>query len=269
MSEEPPPISIDDFLEKSNFFNYGSILPSVRSEIISFYQSLVANGDVQSKHNLVLERGIFDKKSKYLPLPIVEIGGTNLNVSIVNLGSKDLILEYDSSYVFEENKLTIKYLFDKIYGILQSIVEDEYYTKFAQIRSILEIKQIGIVLAFPISYKYYDDGKFGSILTSHSKEIDVSEVINKDLTLELKNHWKAKLGTDIDIIIVNDAIASVLCLKYLNTLNGNNYNILINVIVGTGFNVAFEAKTKSTIRFINSESGFLPILNLKGLTEFD
>jgi hexokinase len=269
LSEEPPPISIDDFLEKSNFFNYGSILPSVRSEIISFYQSLVANGDVQSKHNLVLERGIFDKKSKYLPLPIVEIGGTNLNVSIVNLGSKDLILEYDSSYVFEENKLTIKYLFDKIYGILQSIVEDEYYTKFAQIRSILEIKQIGIVLAFPISYKYYDDGKFGSILTSHSKEIDVSEVINKDLTLELKNHWKAKLGTDIDIIIVNDAIASVLCLKYLNTLNGNNYNILINVIVGTGFNVAFEAKTKSTIRFINSESGFLPILNLKGLTEFD
>jgi hexokinase len=216
-----------------------------------------------------LDEVIFDNKSDYQPLPVVEIGGTNLNISIVNLGSKEIIKEYESCYIFEENRLSVKYLFEKIAGILETMLENEEYRNFAQIGSIQEVKQIGIVLAFPISYKYYDAGKFGSILTSHSKEIDVSEVMDKDLTLELRKYWKQELGTDINLIIVNDAIASVFCLKYLNTLKSYNFDYLINVIVGTGFNIAFESFCQSQLCYVNSESGFLPIIELQGLTDFD
>ena len=223
------------FLEKHGFFDYKS------EEFVVKIREHVKNAE-NGEYNLEYKKK--NPKALGKKLLAMELGGTNLRLSLVDFQDKIEILKSKQVKFFENRVYTPEILFSNLWEHIKEFLDGKI------------VDDIAFVFSYPQKNEYAD-GKLNTTVLNLAKEIKHENIANMNITGDFKEFLREKIG-DVDLVVINDATAGVLCLKYLEDFENENISKKINLIVGTGYNIAYINEDENSVKIVNCEAGAFP-----------
>lgn len=224
------------FLEENGFFEWKKNKKEFREKI----KKSILEAE-QGIYNL--EYGKRNPKSMGKVLAI-ELGGTNLRLVLADFNKKIRILRSKESQFFRQDNYTPEKLFEELWEHMEDFLDRE------------KTDDIAFIFSYPQKNEYVN-GKIETTVIKMAKKIKIHGINGMNITEEFREFLKDKLG-HTNIVVVNDATASALMLKYLEDFEGKNLGSKINLIIGTGYNIAYIVENKSNVKVVNTEAGTFP-----------
>ena len=251
--------NIRNFLQSGNFFDYIADTPKIGGKYLSEYKKVSAPSN---KRNLVINKtwesvNSLGSKRKIIT---VDLGGTNLNIfDITVTGAKKIIINKSHSCGFYKDKVyTPEILFEDLRKELDSVL-----TSPAERKSL---KNIVFIFSYPIEQLITKDGCIDAVCTKIVKEHKNKGIVGTQIGAGFRDHLRKNGYPTVSVSVTNDTPINLFSAKAYEILHGEKHDSIINLIVGTGCNVAAAHKEKTRIRVINTEFGDFPGA---GLSVFD
>lgn len=246
--------AITDFLNENEFFNYKKeqILENANEY---FDQALVKT----PKQHLTLDR-------KYLEISdlgedrviaVLELGGSIAKVALVEIknGHYDVLFSHKKDF-FTDVVYTPELLFGSLTDYLEEVIPPHF---------LLKLKELIFVFAFPFEHTEVENG-FDGICTSFTKERKEEGIKGLQIGKAFQEYLANKGFDGVRVHVFNDATISLMAIRTLEILNKANYDAHINIIIGTGYNLAYLREVDGNLMLINTEGGNAKLLEC---TSFD
>ncbi len=243
--------SIRNFLQSGNFFDYISDTPKIGEKYLREYakvsspsnkRNLVINNSWESVNSLGSKRKIIT----------VDLGGTNLNIfDITVTGAKKIKINKSHSCGFYKDKVyTPKILFEDLQKELDIVLATPAERK--------SLKNIVFIFSYPIEQLITEDGCIDAVCTKIVKEHKNEGIVGSQIGTGFRDHLRKNGYPAVSVAVTNDTPINLFSAKAYEILSGEKHDSIINLIVGTGCNVAAAHKENTRLRIINTEFGDFP-----------
>lgn len=240
--------SIRNFLQSGNFFDYISDTPKIGEKYLREYEKVSAPSN---KRNLIINKSwdsvaSFGSKRQIIT---VDLGGTNLNIfDITVTGAKKIKINKSHSCGFYKNKVyTPEILFEDLRKELDTIVISPTERK--------SLKNIVFIFSYPIEQVITEDGCIDAVCTKIVKEHKTKGIVGSQIGTGFRDHLRKKGYPAVSVSVTNDTPINLFSAKAYEILHNEKHDSIINLIVGTGCNVATAHKEDKRLRVINTEFG--------------
>ena len=156
------------------------------------------------------------------PVAVIDAGGTNLRVALMELKSDYTLSMKD----FKKYSMP---------GIDREVSAEEFFRTLAEYAYPV-VKQTSRV-GFCFSYAMRKLSAYDGVVRAWTKEVKAPEVLNRPICENLKKALADKGCGDVKITIFNDTVATLLAARTFNPARG--YSGYMGLIMGTGLNMAY------------------------------
>lgn len=242
---------IQNLLQSGSFFDYISETPEIREKYLREYKKVSAPSN---KRNLVINKtwesvNSFGPKRKIIT---VDLGGTNLNIFDISVtGAKKIKINKKHSCGFYKDKVyTPKILFEDLRKEMDHLLSSPSERK--------SLKNIVFIFSYPIEQLIAKDGNIDAVCTKMVKEHKTKGIVGTQIGTGFRDHLRKNGYPSVSVAVTNDTPINLFSAKAFEILNGVKHDSIINLIVGTGCNVATAHKENPKLRIINTEFGDFP-----------
>lgn len=241
------------FFRKSNFYTYHLRLTELSENFSREYQQACAPA---SKRNLRSSKtwSQMDSFGEQRRLVVIDLGGTNLNLFEVEVtGDKQAEVLRTGSVDFYKNKIyTLKELFSDLKKQLDLFIlasEDR-----------VRLKNIVFLFSYPIDQVVREDGYVDAVCTYFGKMRRSKGIIGAQIGEPFEKYLRENGYPNARISVTNDTPIYGLAAKAYEILESKRYDAALNIIVGTGTNIAalfddVQEHGKKGLRIVNTEFG--------------
>jgi len=242
---------IKKHLKNKGFYQYqdtASFLNALSSE-------LGEATSLRNKRNILFEHSWQDLTSFGEPrsLLVIELGGSFLRLMDVEIVETSLIEIKKTEKIDFYNKDRI-YTPDVLFG---DIVE--HLNSFVGDSKRNQIKDSVLIFTFPIEQYKRNDGSIDAIAIKINKKIKHNKIVGIKVGKTFEELAHQHGYQNLKVSVTNDTVTSLLSSKYIE-LNGNHsFDAAINIIVGTGTNIAVgynRADQNNKLFIANTEFGY-------------
>ena len=239
---------VKEFMESinmtTNFFKAKVEINKLLKECQASFQPLKSSS-IAMYNSMISSNNCFNIKEKNQTL-VIDMGGTNCRIIVIE------------NKINEENNSFFSYF--KNYpmpGSQGEISKEMFFNQIVEylLPVIKEHKEIKFCFSYPTKIDKNGEAQ----LVYQTKEINIKGLVNVPIQSYLKKALKAKgIKEEKIITVLNDTTSTLLSGK-LAAIEKNNlekYDAYLGIVLGTGFNIAYEEKhlfKKSSI--INTEIG--------------
>lgn len=253
MSSENASDQIRKYLRDNNFYAYRLKTSDISGNYRKEYQEVA---DPSNKRNLSLNKDWEDNHSFGAPrrILVIDLGGTNLNLFDVEVKNEETIevLKTASDGFYEKKVYTPETLFSDLKTKL-----DQFILASEERASL---KNIVFIFSYPIEQLVREDGHIDAICTKFIKEHKSEGLVGLQVGKSLQEFLQNRGYPKVNVSVTNDTPIHAFSAKGYEILHKTSFDTAINIIVGTGCNLASaytEKKLKEVkgLRVINTEFG--------------
>ena len=232
------------YLKSKNFYTHLEQTPKLISDFSKEYND---TSTLENKRNIFIPKKWDTVKSFGEPrkILILELGGSYLKLFDVEVlhDEKITIHKHQSVQFYQDKLYTPEIIFSDMKTQLDAFFPESERSKIAH---------CVFIFTFPIEQFTREDGYVDAVCTyfgkGHRSEGMIGTVMGESLQSYLqKNGYPA-----MKVCVTNDTPASLLALKSHEIHTSEYFHSAINIIVGTGFNIATTINTTN-----NNQSGFI------------
>ncbi len=179
---------------------------------------------------------------------VVDLGGTFLRFYLVNITSNRLRVVKQQKYDFYQKVIyTPQLLFGQISKLL---------FEFMGAEKAAELEKIILIFSFPLQPVIRPNGLFDGICLNFSKAHQSRNMIGLHVGSFFENHLRQKGFPLVQVTVTNDAAPGLLAAKEIEiNQHQKPFDVVINLIVGTGTNLAIGYNSKGRFHLFNTEVG--------------
>jgi len=222
---------VHTYLKENNFYAYRETWPKLAE---NFLQEYIDAAVPSNKRNLVIDKTwkAIQSFGPQRDLIILELGGSYLKLFKAEIGPKNKIYTHKhQSYQFYEDQVyTPEILFKSIKKQLDAFMSDEGNPE--------NLKSAVFIFTFPIEQIVREDGYIDAICTYFGKTRKSSGIVGMQVGISLQNYLRENGYPNITISVTNDTPIGLLSAKAIEIQHQTNFDAVINIIVGTGTNIA-------------------------------
>ena len=248
---------VDEFLEKHGLSFYGQ---EVINELLETYTAEMAQG-LAGSSSLEMIPSYISADIEFVrdrAALVLDAGGTNLRCALVTLSHSPL-LEHFSQREMPGRSTVLsaqQFLFEIAEFMAPAI--DAHYQRYSAAPACL-----GFCFSYPSRIFMRNETELDGVLLQWSKEIQVPELVGREIGVLLLEALKGRFGPKAPrrISLLNDTVATLLAGKAVN----QNYDDFIGYILGTGINSCYaedsaqilglDARYREQRMIVNLESG--------------
>jgi len=261
---------IVNLLSDNLFYKFSDNLSLMADKFAAEFNEASKNS---CKRNLLIEMSYNDIKSfgKAREILMVELGGTNLNLSKIRVVAEDKVevLATRGSDFYKEKVYTPEVLYTDIMLELNQFVSGDEKAK---------ISGIVFVFSFPTDQFVREDGYVDGICRYFGKTRQSEGIIGSVVGIGLQNVLRANGYVNVNVSVTNDTPIYALAGKGESIVKGANGDgggdVGMCLIVGTGMNIAAiyddnigdEGNFVKGMKIVNTESGDFKSVEM---SEFD
>lgn len=251
--------SIHNYLRKNNFLAYRLKTPSISKK---FTEEYLAVAPLSNKRNLHIKKHWQEIQSFGKPRKIVamDLGGTNLNLFEIDVKENNGVnVVQRTSVDFYENKIyTPEVLFHDLKNQLDLFIipsEDR-----------MALKNLVFIFSYPIQQLTREDGYIDATCTYFGKMRKSEGIIGLQVGNTFQEYLRKNGYPQVTVSVTSDTPIYCLAAKGHQIKNGLDYDVAMNIIVGTGTNISAGFDEDDGFTIINTEFGDFKSIPL---SEFD
>jgi len=240
---------IKKFLHGSGFYSYRD--ETVPKKLLREYRQTLLSSNPR---NLRVKRSWAQIKSlgEKRTILVMELGGSYFKLFDVKVKENDKIdvKKFQSVQFYEDKLYTPEVLWNDIKVQLDAFVKKD---------ERLQIHDCVFIFTFPIAQIMREDGIIDAVSLKINKSVKSKGIVGIRIGESLQKYMRKNGYPNIVISVTNDSIINVLSAKGMEIIQKRKYDAAINIIVGTGANIAVGADENSKqnpgLFMINTEFG--------------
>lgn len=244
---------IREYLAKNDFYSYKKNRAIIAKDITAEFREV---SSIKNKRNLLLKSDwdSINALGKKRSMLVIELGGSFLNMFDTEITDNKTvkILKTKSVDFYNKRKLyTPDVLFREILKYLNGLIAEEKRQN---------IKDCVFIFTFPIEQYRRSNGSIDAKVIKINKKIKHRNIIGLKVGKSFELFAGKKGYRNINVSVTNDTITGLLASKYVEIRTKNKFDAALNIIVGTGANIAvgYDRNNEKNRRFymVNTEFGY-------------
>lgn len=253
---------IRKFLKDCDFYNFRTESPTLAKKIKSQFLETTKKSYKRALHINSYWKSV---TSCGLPRTIIaiDLGGTNLKIyeADINTCTDIKIRSTDPLPFYRDITYTPEILFSELTKELN---------KFSS-QPKDKVKELVFIFSYPIEQVIRKDGYIDAISTMINKRKKHKGIVDLQIGQAFQDYLRKNGYKNINVSVTNDSTIFCLAGKAYEIINENQYDAAINIIAGTGTNIAVaydqtHGKNDKKLTIINTEFGNF---NISSLSKFD
>jgi len=251
----PPSVTdrLRSYFRKNSWYTYLLNITSLSENLAKEYEQTL---DPESKRNLQATMSWEDMNAFGDPrkLVVIDLGGTNLNLFEVEIhGQREAEVIRTGSIDFYQDKV---YTRDILFADLKNQLD--HFILDSQER--LGLEHLVFIFSYPIDQFVREDGYVDAICTYFGKMRRSEGIVGLQIGLPFEEFLHESGYPNVKVSVTNDTPIYGLAAKSYEITDGEKFDAAMNIIVGTGANIAvlYDDKGKNIskgLRIVNTEFG--------------